>query len=50
MGKAGEGQEWHHLVEKHKFNIKRFGAEAIHNTENVIPLEKDLHSRVSAFY
>ncbi|QRK07052.1 hypothetical protein JQX13_44540 [Archangium violaceum] len=50
MGKAGEGQEWHHLVEKHKFNIKRFGAEAIHNTENVIPLEKDLHTRVSAFY
>ncbi|HEX5750617.1 MAG TPA: hypothetical protein VFZ09_30600 [Archangium sp.] len=50
MGKAGEGLEWHHLVEKHKFNIKRFGAEAIHNTENVIPLEKDLHTRVSAFY
>jgi hypothetical protein len=50
MGKAGEGQEWHHLVEKHKFNIKRFGAEAIHNTENVISLEKGLHSRVSAFY
>ncbi|WNG29908.1 hypothetical protein F0U62_42290 [Cystobacter fuscus] len=50
MGKAGEGQEWHHLVEKHKFNSKRFGVEALHNTENVIPLRKDLHSRVSAFY
>ncbi|WP_143178018.1 hypothetical protein [Cystobacter ferrugineus] len=50
MGKAGEGQEWHHLVEKHKFNVKRFGAEVIHNTENVIPLGKDLHTRVSAFY
>ncbi|MFY0568505.1 hypothetical protein ACN28E_32380 [Archangium lansingense] len=50
MGKAGDGQEWHHLVEKHKFNLKRFGAEALHNTENVIPLEKSLHERVSAFY
>lgn len=50
MGKAGEGHEWHHLVEKHKFNLKRFGAEALHNTENVIPLGKNLHERVSAFY
>jgi hypothetical protein len=50
MGKAGEGQEWHHLVEKHKFNLKRFGAEALHNTENIIPLSKDLHAEVSAFY
>jgi hypothetical protein len=50
MGKAGEGNEWHHLVEKHGFNLKRFGAEALHNTENVIPLEKRLHTKVSAFY
>jgi len=50
MGKAGEGKEWHHLVEKHGFNLKRFGAEALHNTENVIPLEKGLHTKVSAFY
>jgi len=50
IGKAGDGLEWHHLVEKHKFNLKRFGAEALHNTENVIPLNKDLHAEVSAFY
>ncbi|HZH76580.1 MAG TPA: hypothetical protein VEY88_11135 [Archangium sp.] len=48
MGKAGEGKEWHHIVEKR--NAKRFGAEAIHNTENVIPLEKPLHDRLSALY
>ncbi|HYO55036.1 hypothetical protein [Archangium sp.] len=48
MGKAGEGNDWHHIVEKR--NAKRFGAEAIHNTENVIPLEKPLHDRVSALY
>jgi hypothetical protein len=48
MGKAGEGKDWHHIVEKR--NAKRFGAEAIHNTENVIALEKTLHDRVSAFY
>jgi hypothetical protein len=48
MGKAGEGKEWHHIVEKR--NAKRFGAEAVHNTENVIALEKPVHDRVSAFY
>jgi hypothetical protein len=48
MGKAGEGKEWHHLVEKR--NARRFGAEAIHNTENIVALDKDLHTRVSAFY
>jgi hypothetical protein len=50
IGKAGNGKEWHHIVEKHRFNLKRFGAEALHNTKNVIPLEKDLHTKVSAFY
>jgi hypothetical protein len=48
MGKAGPGKEWHHIVEKR--NAKRFGAEAVHNTENVIPLEKPLHERLSALY
>ncbi|QRO00696.1 hypothetical protein JRI60_17515 [Archangium violaceum] len=48
MGKAGDGKDWHHIVEKR--NAKRFGSEAIHNTENVIALEKPLHDRVSAFY
>jgi hypothetical protein len=50
MGSAGTGREWHHLVEQTRGNVKRFGAEAIHNTENVIPLDKALHEEVSAFY
>ena len=31
-------------------NVKRFGGEALHNTENVQALDEALHSRVSAFY
>jgi hypothetical protein len=50
MGPAGEGKNWHHLVEQHAGNLKRFGAEALHNTENVIKLDTPLHNRVSAFY
>jgi hypothetical protein len=50
MGSAGEGNNWHHIVEQHASNVKRFGPEALHNTENVIKLETSLHNRVSAFY
>ncbi|RYZ12836.1 MAG: hypothetical protein EOO70_08940, partial [Myxococcaceae bacterium] len=50
MGPAGAGQEWHHIVEQTPGNVKRFGPQAVHTTENVIPLEKALHSRISSFY
>lgn len=50
LGSAGAGKNWHHVVEQTPGNVEQFGAHAIHNTENVIPLEQPLHSRVSAFY
>jgi hypothetical protein len=50
MGKAGPGKEWHHIVEQTPGNVQRFGPEALHNTDNVIPLDKGLHTRVSALY
>jgi hypothetical protein len=50
MGSAGPGKGWHHIVEQTPGNVKRFGGEALHNTENVISLEKNIHERVSAFY
>ena len=50
MGPAGPGKAWHHIVEQTAGNVKRFGGEALHNTENVIALEESLHTRVSAFY
>ncbi|MFL5347224.1 MAG: hypothetical protein ACJ8AT_20770 [Hyalangium sp.] len=50
LGPAGEGMQWHHIVEQTPSNVERFGPHAIHNTENVIPLEEGLHNRVSAFY
>jgi hypothetical protein len=50
MGSAGPGKEWHHIVEQTPGNVKRFGAHALHNTENVTPLDKGLHTRISSFY
>jgi hypothetical protein len=50
MGKAGPGKQWHHIVEQTKGNTKRFGGAALHNTENIIALDKALHTRVSALF
>lgn len=35
-GKAGEGFNWHHIVEQTPKNIQRFGSERIHNKNNII--------------
>ncbi|WP_126932882.1 hypothetical protein [Corallococcus sp. AB018] len=50
MGPAGNGKEWHHIVEQTEGNASRFGPQALHNRENVIPLDKELHSGVSALF
>jgi hypothetical protein len=50
MGPAGKGKEWHHIVEKTPGNVKRFGPQALHNTENIIPMDKALHTEVSRLY
>ena len=50
MGPAGQGKEWHHIVERTPGNVKRFGGEALHNTENITALGQDSSTRdVSAF-
>jgi hypothetical protein len=50
MGPAGKNKEWHHIVEQTPGNVKRFGPQSLHNTENIIPLDKRLHTDVSALY
>jgi hypothetical protein len=50
MGPAGKGKSWHHLIEQHAGNLKRFGPGALHNTENVIKVETELHTKISAYY
>ncbi|RKH45026.1 SitA5 family polymorphic toxin [Corallococcus sicarius] len=50
LGPAGPGREWHHIVEQTPGNAKRFGPQALHNTENIIPLDKDQHTKVSSLY
>jgi hypothetical protein len=50
LGRAGIGKQWHHIVEQTPGNVARFGAYAIHNTQNVVALEIGVHRQISAFY
>jgi hypothetical protein len=50
MGSAGEGMQWHHIVEQGGGNVGRFGAESIHSTTNLMRLDVATHQRVSGLY
>jgi hypothetical protein len=50
MGPAGPGKQWHHIVEQTPGNIERFGPEALHNTGNVIEIDKAIHERISGYF
>ena len=47
-GKAGDGMEWHHIVERRMEG--KFGAERIHHIDNMIRLPKDVHRKISGHY
>lgn len=52
-GAAGQGQAWHHIVEQTPGNVQRFGAQAIHNTDNLVRLPHGpgtIHNQISGFY
>ncbi|EDY18791.1 YD repeat protein [Chthoniobacter flavus Ellin428] len=48
LGSPGEGNVWHHIVEQAQES--RFGAAAIHNTDNVIAISAQLNSDLNALY
>lgn len=53
LGPAGKGRAWHHIVEQTPGNIKKFGANNVHNTGNVVNIPHGrglLHQKISGFY
>ncbi|GAA6624271.1 hypothetical protein [Scytonema sp. NUACC26] len=53
IGSAGTGYAWHHIVGQTTSNLQKFGAQAIHNTGNLVKLEhgKDtIHQEITNFY
>ena len=50
LGPAGEGKQWHHLVEQTPGNVGRFGPQVIHNTGNLVRLDTAVHRQVSGYF
>ena len=53
VGKAGDGMNWHHIVEQNPANIKKFGQEMLQNTHNIIRIpggKGSLHAKISGYY
>ena len=52
-GTAGKNKAWHHIVEQHDNNVAKFGAKALHITNNLIILPNGkglIHAKVSGYY
>ena len=42
--------QWHHIVEQHGKNIFQFGANKIHNVNNIVKIPVDIHRNISGYY
>ena len=50
LGSAGEGYQWHHIVEQSQIDKSGFNKAYINNTNNIIALTKEVHQKISAYY
>jgi len=50
LGPAGEGNEWHHIVEQSQIKKSGFGTQLIQNTDNLISIDKATHAKISGYY
>lgn len=49
-GKAGDGYEWHHIVEQSQITRSGFDTKMINNGGNIIALDAATHRKVSGYY
>ena len=50
QGSAGVGKEWHHIVEQSQIAKSGFAPQQIHNTNNIIAINADVHRMISGYY
>lgn len=49
-GRAGDGYEWHHIVEQSQVKNGTVAAQKVYSVENTIRLDYANHRKISAFY
>lgn len=50
LGSPGEGNAWHHIVEQSQITKSGFDPTQIHNTNNLIAVDKATHAKISGYY
>ena len=50
IGSAGEGNDWHHIVEQSQIRLSGFESEQINNTSNIIAVDHDTHMKITGYY
>jgi hypothetical protein len=50
VGSAGDGYEWHHVVEQNSANLARFGTGKIQALENIFRVPYEPHRKISGYY
>lgn len=50
VGSPGEGKHWHHIVEQSQIEKSGFSPEQVHNTSNIIAVDKATHAQISGYY
>ena len=50
LGSAGEGKQWHHIVEQSQIQKSGFDPTQIHNTNNLIAIDQAMHAKISRYY
>lgn len=49
-GRAGDGYEWHHIVERSQMKRSGFTSEMVNNTDNIVRIDKETHRKLTALY
>lgn len=49
-GPAGDGKEWHHIVEQSQIKKSGFSPQQIHNTNNITAIDNATHAKISGYY
>ena len=50
IGSAGNGNDWHHIVEQSQIKKSGFNPEQIHNTNNIIAVDHATHMKITGYY
>ena len=50
IGSPGAGNEWHHIVEQNQIGKSGFSSQMVHNTNNIMAVDKTTHRAISGYY